>query len=50
MIKRYVANVSPCSQPATIQKKYVSPSEEWTFILVFLYGIIMAVTVSLGRS
>ena len=41
--------MSPCSTPLTMSKKPVSPSEEQTFTFVFLYSIIMAVTVSLGR-
>ena len=49
MINRYWANVSPCSTPATMSKLSVSPSGEQTFTFVFLYSIIMAVTVSFGR-
>ena len=49
MIKRYWANVSPCSTPATMSKWYVSPSVERTFNFLFLYSIIVAATVSLCR-
>ena len=49
MIKRRQANVSPCSTPATILKKYVSLSGDRTFTFVFLYSIIMATTVSFGK-
>ena len=49
MRKKYGANVSPCSIPDTMSKQSVSPSGEQTFTFVFLYIIIMAATVSLGR-
>ena len=48
-MNRYGANVSPCRTPATMSKKAVSPSGEWTFTIVFLLSIIMAVIVYLGR-
>ena len=49
MIKWYGAIVSHCSTPATTSKWSVSPCGERTFTFVFLYSIIMAATVSLGR-
>ena len=49
MIKRYGANVSPCSTPDTMSKYSVSPFDEQTFTFVSLYSIIMVATVSLGR-
>ena len=44
MIKRYGANLSLCSTPATVSNYSVSPSVERTFTFVFLYSIIMAAT------
>ena len=44
-MNRYGANVSPCRVPATMSKKSVSPSSEWTFTFMFL----MVATVPLGR-
>ena len=49
MIKRYGANVSPCSTSATMSKYSVSPSGERNFTLMFQKSIIMTATVSLGR-
>ena len=49
-INRYEANASPCSIPATMSKKSVSPSIDRTFTFVFLHSIIMAATVSFGRG
>ena len=49
MIKWYGANVSSCSTPATMSKLSVSPSGEEAFTFVFLYCIIMAAMVSLGK-
>ena len=43
MIKRYGANVSPCSTPTTMSKSSVSPSGEHTFTLVFLYWGVLVV-------
>ena len=48
IMNRYGDNVSSCRAPATMSKKSVSPSCEQTLTFVFLYSIIMAVTVSLG--
>ena len=48
-MNRYETKISPCSTPATMSKKSVSPSGERTFSFVFLYSIIMTATVSLGR-
>ena len=39
----------PSSTPTIMSKKSVPPSGERTFTFVFLYRIIMAATVSLGR-
>ena len=38
IINRIGANVSPCSTPASIVKKSVSPSEVITAALVFVYN------------
>ena len=34
IINRYIANMSPRSTPATMSKKFLSPSGEWTFTFV----------------
>ena len=47
-MKRYGARVSPCSTPATISKKFVSPSGDRTMAQLLRYNIIMAFTVSIG--
>ena len=44
-----MANVSPCNTPATISKKLLSPLGDLTMNLVFIYDIIIALTVSSGR-
>ena len=49
MIKSYEANVSLGSTPATMSKSSVCLSGELTFTFMFLYSIIMAATVFLGR-
>ena len=43
-------DVSPCKTSVTMLKKSVSPSGEWTIAFLFLWSIIITVTVSLGKS
>ena len=50
MINRYGDNLSPCKTLVTVSMKLVSPSDEWTIVFIFLWSVIIAVTVSLGRS
>ena len=44
MIKRYGANVSPCSTLTTMSKYSMSPSGERTVTFVFLYGHLPPIT------
>ena len=44
------ANISSYRTPTTMSKKSLSLSSEWTLTFVLLLSIIMAVTVSLGRT
>ena len=42
-------NVSPFKTLATMSKKHMSPSGEWTITFVFLQGTIIEIRISLGR-
>ena len=41
-------NVSPCKTPVTMSKNLELQSGEWNIAFMFLLGIIIAVTISLG--